>query len=174
MATDEAGARARWSAGKLAWWLAWWRGGWRGGVSAWSRGREVAWWRGGAVAGHTLRQALGTPHFRWLYAMAVLGGPGMFIPFAHASAAARDLGVPDAQAVGLVGLIGVGTGLVATLGALQVAVQTYAQILGEGMGGAAAVLPAGRLLLCCPRITSCRKLHVGIDMPSLGGFAPNG
>jgi S-adenosylmethionine synthetase len=61
------------------------------------------------VAGHTLRQALGTPHFRWLYAMAVLGGPGMFIPFAHASAAARDLGVPDAQAVGLVGLIGVGS-----------------------------------------------------------------
>jgi MCP family monocarboxylic acid transporter-like MFS transporter 13 len=65
--------------------------------------------RGEAVAGHSLGQALGTPQFRWLYAMAVLGGPGMFIPFAHASAAARDLGVPDAQAVGLVGLIGVGS-----------------------------------------------------------------
>ena len=33
----------------------------------------------------------------------------MFIPFAHLSAAARDLGVADAQAVGLVGLIGVGS-----------------------------------------------------------------
>jgi MFS family permease len=33
----------------------------------------------------------------------------MFIPFAHASAAARDLGVDDARAVGLVGLIGIGS-----------------------------------------------------------------
>jgi len=33
----------------------------------------------------------------------------MFIPFAHLSAAARDLGVADAQAVGLVGLIGIGS-----------------------------------------------------------------
>ena len=32
------------------------------------------------------------------------------------------------------GLIGVGTGLVATLGALQVAAQTYTQILGERPG----------------------------------------
>ena len=65
--------------------------------------------RGGTVAGHTLREALRTPSFRWLYLMAVAGGPGMFIPFAHASAAARDLGVADAQAVGLVGLIGIGS-----------------------------------------------------------------
>ncbi len=61
------------------------------------------------VPGHTLRQALRTPAFLWLYAMAVLAAPSMFIPFAHASAAARDLGVPAAQAVGLVGLIGVGS-----------------------------------------------------------------
>ena len=65
--------------------------------------------RGGAVAGHTLRQALATRQFWWLYLMAVAAGPGMFIPFAHASAAARDLGVPDARAVGLVGLIGIGS-----------------------------------------------------------------
>ncbi|MBL8352922.1 MAG: MFS transporter [Burkholderiaceae bacterium] len=65
--------------------------------------------RGGTVAGHTLREALRMPSFRWLYLMAVAGSPGMFIPFAHASAAARDLGVADAQAVGLVGLIGIGS-----------------------------------------------------------------
>ena len=64
---------------------------------------------GGAVAGHTLRQALATRQFGWLYLMAVAASPGMFIPFAHASAAARDLGVPDARAVGLVGLIGIGS-----------------------------------------------------------------
>jgi MFS family permease len=65
--------------------------------------------RGGAVAGHTLRQALRTPQFRWMYVMAVAASPSMFIPFAHVSAAARDLGVADAQAVGLVGLIGIGS-----------------------------------------------------------------
>lgn len=65
--------------------------------------------RGGAVAGHTLRQALATRQFRWLYLMALVASPSMFIPFAHASAAARDLGVADAQAVGLVGLIGIGS-----------------------------------------------------------------
>ena len=62
-----------------------------------------------AVPGHTLAQALRTPAFWWLYAMAVLAAPSMFIPFAHVSAAARDLGVGSAQAVGLVGLIGVGS-----------------------------------------------------------------
>ena len=64
---------------------------------------------GSAVAGHTLRQALATPQFRWLYLMAVAASPSMFIPFAQASAAARDLGVADARAVGLVGLIGIGS-----------------------------------------------------------------
>jgi len=64
---------------------------------------------GGAVAGHTLRQALATPAFRWMYGMAVLASPSMFVPFAHVSAAARDLGVADARAVGLVGLIGIGS-----------------------------------------------------------------
>ena len=64
---------------------------------------------GAAVAGHSLRQALRSPQFAWLYLMAVAAAPAMFIPFAHASAAARDLGVPDARAVGLVGLIGIGS-----------------------------------------------------------------
>ena len=45
----------------------------------------------------------------WLYAMCGFGAFSMFVPFAHLSAAARDLGVPDARAVGLVGLIGIGS-----------------------------------------------------------------
>lgn len=62
-----------------------------------------------AVAGTPLGEALRSPAFLWLYAMCVLGAPSMFVPFAHASAAARDLGVPEVQAVGLVGLIGIGS-----------------------------------------------------------------
>jgi MFS family permease len=61
------------------------------------------------VPGHTLGEALRLRRFWWLYAGTLLGGPSIFIPFAHVSAAARDLGVADAQAVGLVGLIGVGS-----------------------------------------------------------------
>ena len=61
------------------------------------------------VEGHTLRQALRSRRFQWLYAMTLLGAPSMFIPFAHISAAARDLGIADARAVGLVGLIGIGS-----------------------------------------------------------------
>ena len=64
---------------------------------------------GAAVAGHTLRQALASSEFRWLYLATVVAAPVMFTPFAHVSAAARDLGVADAQAVGLVGLIGIGS-----------------------------------------------------------------
>ena len=60
-------------------------------------------------AGLTLKEALKTPTFRWLYMGTLLGAPVMFIPFAHISAAARDAGVPEAQAVGLVGLIGIGS-----------------------------------------------------------------
>jgi MFS family permease len=64
---------------------------------------------GVAVAGHTLRQALRSSEFRWMYLAVLLASPSMFIPFAHVSAAARDLGVSDGQAVGLVGLIGIGS-----------------------------------------------------------------
>ena len=64
---------------------------------------------GAAVPGLTLREAIAHPRFRWMYAATLLGAVPMFIPFAHVSAAARDLGVGDAQAVGLVGLIGIGS-----------------------------------------------------------------
>ena len=64
---------------------------------------------GVAVAGQTLRQTLRSSDFRWMYLAVLLAGPSMFIPFAHVSAAARDLGVSDGQAVGLVGLIGIGS-----------------------------------------------------------------
>lgn len=63
----------------------------------------------GTVPGTSLKQALTSRTFVWMYVMCGFGAFGMFIPFAHLSAAARDLGVPDARAVGLVGLIGVGS-----------------------------------------------------------------
>lgn len=63
----------------------------------------------GSLPGRTLKEAVLMPSFRWLYIGALLGAPVMFIPFAHISAAARDAGVPEAQAVGLVGLIGIGS-----------------------------------------------------------------
>ena len=63
----------------------------------------------GQLPGLTLSATLKTPSFRWLYMGTLLGAPVMFVPFAHISAAARDAGVPDAQAVGLVGLIGIGS-----------------------------------------------------------------
>ncbi|MFZ2650368.1 MAG: MFS transporter, partial [Burkholderiaceae bacterium] len=62
-----------------------------------------------AASGLSLREALHSRRFWWLYAGVVSAAPTMFIPFAHASAAARDLGIGDASAVGLVGLIGVGS-----------------------------------------------------------------
>ena len=63
----------------------------------------------GSVPGTPLNVALRSRSFVWLYAMCVLAAPAMFIPFAHLSAAARDLGISDAKAVGLVGLIGIGS-----------------------------------------------------------------
>jgi len=64
---------------------------------------------GAEVPGMPLAQALRSRSFAWLYAMCVCAAPAMFIPFAHLSASARDLGVGEAQAVGLVGLIGIGS-----------------------------------------------------------------
>ncbi|MCW5637178.1 MAG: MFS transporter, partial [Rubrivivax sp.] len=61
------------------------------------------------VPGVPLAQALASARFRWLYAMCLLGAPSMFVPFAHLSASARDLGIAEAQAVGLVGQIGIGS-----------------------------------------------------------------
>ncbi|MFM7848970.1 MAG: MFS transporter [Rubrivivax sp.] len=60
-------------------------------------------------AGLTLRQTLRQRSFWWLYAATVLAAPTMFVPFAHVSAAARDVGIDNAAAVGLVGLIGIGS-----------------------------------------------------------------
>lgn len=63
----------------------------------------------GQAPGLSLGQAWRTPAFAWLYLGTLLGGPAMFIPFAHVSAAARDLGVDPTRAVALVGIIGVGS-----------------------------------------------------------------
>ena len=60
-------------------------------------------------AGFTLKQALHDRRFWWFYLFMFFAAPSMFIPFAHVSASARDLGVADARAVGLVGLIGIGS-----------------------------------------------------------------
>jgi MFS family permease len=65
--------------------------------------------RGAAIAGLRLVEALRDRRFWWLYLSVVLAAPSMFIPFAHVSASARDMGIGDAQAVGLVGLIGIGS-----------------------------------------------------------------
>jgi len=63
----------------------------------------------GGTSGATLRQALRDPAFWWLYLVTLSCGPAMFIPFAHVSASARDSGIAEAQAVGLVGMIGIGS-----------------------------------------------------------------
>ena len=65
--------------------------------------------QGEARAGASLAEALRDRRFWWFYTYALLAAPAMFIPFAHVSAAARDLGIGDARAVGLVGLIGIGS-----------------------------------------------------------------
>ena len=62
-----------------------------------------------APAGMTLGQAVRSPGFRWLYLSTVLAAPVMFTPFAHVSAHARDLAIDEGLAVGLVGLIGIGS-----------------------------------------------------------------
>ena len=64
---------------------------------------------GGTASGLSLRETLRTPTFRWFYLAVVLASPVMFIPFAHLSASARDLGLQETLAVGLVGLIGIGS-----------------------------------------------------------------
>jgi MCP family monocarboxylic acid transporter-like MFS transporter 13 len=65
--------------------------------------------RSDQVPGLSLGQALRDRRYGWLYLSIVLSAPGMFIPFAHVSAAARDIGIDAARAVGLVGLIGLGS-----------------------------------------------------------------
>ena len=65
--------------------------------------------RSDQIPGLSLKQALRDRRFWWLYLSIVLASPSMFIPFAHVSAAARDIGIDAASAVGLVGLIGIGS-----------------------------------------------------------------
>ncbi len=98
-----------------------WRGAMRAvAVGALVAGIGAAWWLRRAplpaaspgnarAAGDSLAEALRSRRFWWLYLMTMLAAPGMFIPFAHVSASARDLGIDEAHAVGLVGLIGVGS-----------------------------------------------------------------
>lgn len=165
--------------------IGWWQ--WRGAMVALAAGVAVlglaatallrpapgATRRAGAtVPGLTLAQALRTRRFVGLYAVCLLGAPAMFVPFAHLSASARDLGVADAQAVGLVGLIGIGsltgrfaigaladrigrgpmlTLVIASLGAsmlLWLAAPGYAALvafalwMGLSYGGSVSLLPA--------------------------------
>jgi MFS family permease len=61
------------------------------------------------AAGLSLGETLRTRRFWWLYLGVLCAAPTMFIPFAHVSAAARDLGVTPARSVGLVGMIGIGS-----------------------------------------------------------------
>ncbi len=61
------------------------------------------------ASGFTLKETLHDKRFWWFYLFTVFAAPTMFIPFAHVSASARDLGVGEANAVGLVGLIGIGS-----------------------------------------------------------------
>jgi len=95
--------------------------------------------------GLTLREALHSRTFWWLYLGAVLAAPSMFVPFAHVSAAARDAGIDTAQAVGLVGLIGIGS-LVGrfAVGALADRLgRTLTLVLMQGAMGASYLLWAG-------------------------------
>lgn len=61
------------------------------------------------LPGMSLREAVRSREFLWLYLATVAAAPVMFTPFAHVSAHARDLAVPASLAVGLVGLIGIGS-----------------------------------------------------------------
>ncbi len=61
------------------------------------------------ASGASLREALHDRRFWWFYGFALLSAPTMFIPFAHVSAAARDLGIDNTRAVSLIGLIGIGS-----------------------------------------------------------------
>ena len=127
---------------------------------------------GAPAGGMTLREALRSRRFWWMYAACVLAAPAMFIPFAHVSAAARDLGIGDARAVGLVGLIGIGSivgrfaiggfadrvGRIASIALLEaslgacyllwlaaggyVALAAFALWLGLSYGGIVSLMPA--------------------------------
>ena len=62
-----------------------------------------------ALSGMSLREALASRRFWWLYLSIFACAPTMFTPFAHVAVHAQDLGIPAAKAVSLVGLIGIGS-----------------------------------------------------------------
>jgi MFS family permease len=61
------------------------------------------------LPGATLREALRSARFHWLYLAVLLASGAIFVPFAHVSVSARDMGIAESQAVGLVGVIGIGS-----------------------------------------------------------------
>ena len=106
------------------------------------------------LPGMTLAQALKDKRFWWFYLFTFTAAPTMFIPFAHVSASARDIGISEANAVGLVGLIGIGSlvgrfaisaladriGRTRTLTLMQVSMaSTYLLWMGSGGYGLLAV-----------------------------------
>jgi len=117
----------------------------------------------GSVPGTSLGEALRSRSFGWLYAMCVFAAPAMFIPFAHLSAAARDLGIADAQAIGLTGRFAIGAvadrlgrpvtliGVQASLGASMLLwlaaggyppLAVFALWMGLSYGGIVSLMPA--------------------------------
>ncbi len=121
--------------------------------------------------GLTMRETLRARSFRWLYLSTLAGGLPMFVPFAHLSAAARDGGIAETEAVALVGLIGIGSllgrfgigfladrlGRLRTLGVVEAtlgasfliwafaqgyfAFAVFAVVFGLSYGGIVALLP---------------------------------
>ena len=73
------------------------------------RRAPIAGHAGDGRTGASLGETLHNRRFWWFYAFTLMAAPAMFIPFAHVSAAARDLGIGEGPAVGLVGLIGIGS-----------------------------------------------------------------
>ncbi|ARU05307.1 MFS transporter [Comamonas serinivorans] len=61
--------------------------------------------------GLSLREAMVTPRFIWLYAACSVAAFGIFVPFVHLVPHALDQGVPAHDAVLLLGVVGVGSTL---------------------------------------------------------------
>ena len=125
-----------------------------------------------AATGVSLSQAMRTSRFWWLYLSIAVSSVAMFTPFAHVTPSARDLGIAESQAVGLVGVIGIGSlvgrfvisaladrlGRLLTLIVLQLAMAAayivwqlaagyaalfaFALLFGLAYGGIVALLPA--------------------------------
>lgn len=97
--------------------------------------------RAAPAQGATVRAALASRHFRFLYASVVLSCIGLFIPMVHLSPFAQDAGYSDAQGVALVSFIGLGS----LLG--RFAVGPFADRLGRALSLALAYAGLGAMLL---------------------------